>query len=72
MSRYNSGKFAYGYDNPLMEYFLQENKGKRTVEHVGSLSGTQGTAGNLLEAIKKLGVEVPNDHLLKIQMDLPF
>lgn len=72
MSRYNSGNYAYGYDHPLQEYFLQENKGEETVEIVGCLSRKKGTSRNLLEAIYALEIEIPEEHKTQIELDLPF
>lgn len=72
MSRYNSGKYAYGYDHPLQEYFLQETRGENTRELVGSLSRKKGTSRNLIEAIYALEIEIPEDHRMKIELDMPF
>ncbi len=72
MSRYQIGSYSYGYDNPLQEYFLQKSTGSRTKEIVGCLSPKAGTAGNFIEAVKKLGIPVPEDHINKAMGDLPF
>lgn len=76
MSRYQSGAFAYGYDNPLREYFLQktifEDGEMEIVELVGSISDKYGSAANLLDALNKNNVDIPEDHRTKIMMDLPF
>lgn len=72
MSRYIIGNYAYGYDNPLQEYFIQENKGDELVEIVGSLSDKPGIAGNFLIAIEELGIQIPKEHLDRVVMDLPF
>ncbi|NDD56036.1 hypothetical protein EBZ39_19590 [bacterium] len=71
MSRYNCDGYAYGYDQPLCEYFLQRT-GKTTKEIVGSLGSKPGTAGNFLEAVKKLGIKIPEEHMQAAMMDLPF
>ena len=68
MSRYQIGQYAYGYDNPLGEYFLQKGEN----ELVGNLSNVAGTAGNLLEALEKECVEIPEDHKMKILCDWPI
>jgi hypothetical protein len=72
MSRYISGNYAYGYDHPLQEYFIQENKGEEMVEIVGCLSNKPGSAGNFLIAVEELGIEVPKEYLDLAVMDLPF
>lgn len=82
MSRYNVqvGKvtYAYGYDRPLQEYFLQRHtpgKGDYPVvkDLVGSYTGKgYGTAGELLAAVAKYRVPLPDDHLLAVSLDLPF
>lgn len=72
MSRYQSGDFEYGYDRPLQEYFLMKRCDEDFIELVGSLSDKSGTARNMLEAIESNNVEIPEDHRLKIMMDLPF
>ena len=82
MSRYHlqHGKrtYAYGYDRPLREYFLQrhtlrKNGYPKVTDLVGSCSGKgYGTNWELLEAITKLKLVVPEAHLLAIQSDLPF
>lgn len=71
MSRYYCGGYAYGYDYPCKEYFLQENKGDRT-ELVGSLSPKQGTSRNMLETIYRLEIPIPEDHRMSLELDLPF
>ena len=72
MSRYQIGSYSYGYDNPLQEYFLQKSTGSRTKEIVGCLSPKAGTASNFVEAVKALGIPVPENHLNKALCDLPF
>lgn len=72
MSRYQIGNYSYGYDHPLCEYFLQKTTGNRTKEIVGSLASKAGTAGNFVQAVKELGIPVPEDHLQKAMCDLPF
>ena len=72
MSRYQIGNYSYGYDAPLSEYFLQKTTGSRTKEIVGCLSPKPGTASNFIEAVKSLGIPVPEDHLNKALCDLPF
>ena len=82
MSRYHvrvgEVTFAYGYDRPLQEYFLQrhtpsEGDYPQVDDLVGSLTGGgYGTAGELLEAVEKYGVPLPTDHLLAVSLDLPF
>lgn len=72
MSRYISGNYAYGYDNPLQEYFIQENVGEDMVEIVGCLSDKPGNAGNFLSAVEELGIKVPQEYLDRVVMDLPF
>ena len=68
-------EFAYGYDRPLQEYFLfkdapEEDSG--CINLVGSLSDTYGSAANLLEAIEKHGIEIPEEHRNAMMLDLPF
>ena len=82
MSRYHlqHGKrtYAYGYDRPLREYFLQrhtlrKNGYPKVTDLVGSCSGNgYGTNWELLAAIAKFKLTVPGDHLLAIMSDLPF
>lgn len=71
MSRYQIGNYAYGYDHPLQEYFLQRSR-PRTKEIVGCLSEKQGTASNFIEAVNKLGIPIPPEHMERAEMDLPF
>lgn len=82
MSRYqttnkNGERFEYGYDRPLQEYFIQKvipsnDDFPECIELVGSLSDTYGTAANLLDAIEKNGVIIPDAHREAILFDLPF
>jgi hypothetical protein len=77
MSRYRSGDYEYGYDNPLHEYFLQkvihdEYDFPEIVELVGNLSDTYGSAVNLLTALKNHNVQIPEEHELKLIGDLPI
>jgi hypothetical protein len=82
MSRYHLQAglvtYAYGYDRPLQEYFLQKHTPRKNgypkvTDLVGSCSGKgYGTNYELLEAVTKLKLVVPEDHLLAIQSDLPF
>lgn len=76
MSRYKSGEFSYGYDNPLQEYFLQkssfENDDMDIVELVGCMSNKIGNAANMLAAIQEYNVQIPEEHRTKIMLDLPF
>jgi hypothetical protein len=77
MSRYRSGDYEYGYDNPLQEYFLQkvthdEYDFPEIVELVGNLSDTYGSAVNLLTALKNHNVQIPEEHELKLIGDLPI
>jgi len=82
MSRYQATnskgeRFEYGYDRPLQEYFIQKvipsnDDYPECVELVGSLSNTYGTAANLLDAIEKNGVIIPDNHKEAILFDLPF
>lgn len=73
MSRYRATNdkgelYAYGYDRPLAEYFLQKGE----VEIVGNLGTKPGTNGHMLEALRAENVEIPADHYDAISMDLPF
>ena len=63
--------FSYGYDNPLQEYFLDDNVGE---SFVGTLSGVYGSAGNLMQAAmeKEIWEVMPRVHRQRIFMDLPF
>lgn len=82
MSRYSATnskgeRFEYGYDRPLQEYFIQkvvpsDDDYPECIELVGSLSSTHGTAANLLDAIEKNGVIIPDNHKEAILFDLPF
>ena len=82
MSRYHvkvgDATFAYGFDRPLQEYFLQkqtpgEGDYPDVEDLVGSLTGGgSGTAGELLEAVAKYEIPLPENHLLAAMMDLPF
>ena len=66
-------KFAYGFDNPLQEYFLQKLDGE-TVDLVGSGSfpPVAGTNGKFLQAVEDFGIILPEDHLQEVVFDLPF
>ena len=73
MSRYRTvndkgESYAYGYDRPLAEYFLQ----KGDVEIVGNLGTKPGTNGHMLEALTEEKIVIPQDHFDAITMDLPF
>jgi hypothetical protein len=82
MSRYHvqvgDATFAYGYDRPQDEYFLQKHlpgeDGYPDVEDlVGSLTGNgYGTAGELLAAVAEHGIPLPDDHLTAICLETPF
>jgi hypothetical protein len=82
MSRYHvqvgDATFAYGYDKPQDEYFLQRHTpgadGYPQVEDlVGSYTGNgYGTSGELLEAVARHGIPLPEEHLTAIGLDLPF
>lgn len=82
MSRYHvtvgGATFAYGYDRPLREYFLQRHTpgedGYPDVEDlVGSSTGNgYGSAGELLAAVAEHGIPLPEEHLTLIGLDLPF
>jgi hypothetical protein len=82
MSRYHvkvgDATFAYGFDRPLQEYFLQKHTpgdgGYPDVEDlVGSMTGGgYGTAGELLAAVHIFGIPLPDDHLTAICLDTPF
>lgn len=82
MSRYHvkvgDATYAYGFDRPLQEYFLQkhtpgEGDYPEVEDIVGSLTGNgYGSAGELLEAVAKHGVPLPEEHLTLIGLDLPF
>ena len=82
MSRYHvqvgDATYAYGFDRPVQEYFLQKHTpgdgGYPDVEDlVGVATGNgYGTAGELLEAVAKHGVPLPEEHLTLIGLDLPF
>ena len=82
MSRYHvtvgTATFAYGYDHPLREYFLQRQRnrpGKYPVirDLVGSLTGGgYGTASELLAAVAQHGVPIPDEHREAAENDRPF
>jgi len=82
MSRYHvqvgDATFAYGYDKPQDEYFLQRHTpgqdGYPQVEDlVGSYTGNgYGTAGELLAAVAQHAIPLPEEHLTLIGLDLPF
>lgn len=72
MSRYQIGNYSYGYDHPLQEYFLQKQSGNKTKEIVGCLSEKPGTARNFIEAVQKLKIQIPEEHMNKAICDLPF
>lgn len=81
-------QFVYGFDNPLREYFMQiyhaeqpadwvENYGDDEFEPywetlVGTMSNTYGGHVQLLEAIEKHGVKIPDEHRNAITFVLPF
>ena len=68
-----AGKWVYGFDEPLGEYFLQEQVNDEIgfKEIVGSLGDQYGSAAALLEAVDELGLELPMEHRALIEMDLP-
>jgi hypothetical protein len=82
MSRYHvqvgDATFAYGYDKPQDEYFLQKHTpgqdGYPQVEDlVGSYTGNgYGTAGELLEAVQRFKLPLPTDHLMAVCLEQPF
>ena len=82
MSRYHvqvgDATYAYGYDRPQAEYFLQkhtpgEGDYPDVEDIVGSFTGNgYGSAGELLEAVAKHGVPLPEEFLTLIGLDLPF
>ena len=64
MSRYRATNdkgelYAYGYDRPLAEYFLQKGE----VEIVGNLGTRPGTNGHMLEALRAENVEIGRAHV---------
>ena len=61
-------RYAYGYDRPLAEYFLQ----KGGIELVGNLSNKPGNHSNMLQAITDEKVQIPQEHKDAIILDLPF
>jgi len=65
-------KFVYGFDRPLQEYFLQVIEDGEPQEIVGSLGLLSGTNGNMLEALQENEVQIPEEHLDRIILDLPF
>jgi len=82
MSRYHvkvgDATFAYGYDRPLQEYFLQkhtpgEGDYPDVEDLVGSMTGGgYGTAGELLNAVQRFNVPLPPDHYIAVFLDEPF
>lgn len=82
MSRYHvtvgDVTYAYGYDRPLHEYFLQKHTPgdgdyPDVQDLVGSMTGGgYGTAGELLAAVAEHGIPLPEEHLTLIGLDLPF
>ena len=82
MSRYHvkvgDATFAYGYDRPLQEYFLQkhtpgEGDYPDVEDLVGSMTGGgYGTAGELLNAVQRFNVPLPPDHMIAVFLDEPF
>jgi len=82
VSRYHvkvgGATFAYGYDRPLQEYFLQkhtpgEGDYPDVEDLVGSMTGGgYGTAGELLNAVAQYEIPLPENHLLAALMDEPF
>jgi hypothetical protein len=79
MSRFaitnNKGqKFVYGYDRPLQYYFLdKETKDPMQPRAlVGLLSEVYGSASNLYEMCKRVGINLPEIHREDLAMDLPL
>lgn len=78
MSRFSTtakdGKqFVYGYDRPLMYYFLdlmRPNKAPKAL--VGMLSPIYGSAHNLLEMCDRVGIKLPRRHREELLFDLPL
>lgn len=79
MSRFaitnNKGeRFVYGYDRPLQYYFLdKETKDPMQPKAlVGLLSNVYGSANNLYEMCKRVGIDLPAIHREDLAMDLPL
>lgn len=72
MSQYSAGKYLYGFDPVIPEYFLMEDLGDDVKVVVGVGSPKYGSKGNLLTAIRNLGLTIPAEHNTAIMMDLPF
>lgn len=72
MSRYNVGKYAYGFDRPLSEYFL--SKDDTTLVGLLSYPHVYGGHTQLMTAMQKEGVwdQIPEHHKSAIALDLPF
>ncbi len=75
MSRYiasnDSGEnFAYGFDRPLSEYFLQKYVGDEVIDLVGF--PLKGNKTAFLNAIEQNNVKLPDHHLQCVCLDLPF
>jgi len=75
MSRYNKTTeskqtFAYGFDNPLSQFFLTLN-GKHLV---GPLSKQYGDNYSMIDALKRnqLWDSIPAEHRQAIESDLAF
>ena len=80
MSRFtatnNAGEtFAYGFDRPLQEYFIQKylpDGDSVDLVGFGSVPHIAGTNGNFLNAVDEHGIILPDNHLFEVGMDVPF
>lgn len=63
-------KFAYGFDRPLSEYFLQKYVGDEVIDLVGF--PLQGNKTAFLRAVEQEGVNLPDHHVQCVCLDLPF
>jgi hypothetical protein len=78
MSRFsitaNDGRqYVYGYDRPLMYYFLDLVRPKQMPKAlVGMLSPVYGSARNLLEMCERRGIKLPRIHREELCLDLPL
>ena len=68
----NGQEFAYGFDRPLGEYFIQLLDGEDDATDLCGFPVNNGTNGNFLEVVSQYGIQIPDEHLDNVCLDLPI
>jgi hypothetical protein len=69
----DGGQAIYGFDSILSDYFVSHigtDGHEKAV--VGLLSSADGSAGNCLNALRRLGALIPDTHQLELMGDMPL